>query len=320
MRRVAAALLVLSLVACIVGAAEAPTVAWPVDDESYLTLGRSLLAQARHVEAELPLRLALMRRPGDAVLLHDLGRALLGQGRALESEKAALASLDANRRQKDAWLLLARARMAGGRRGAAIDALEAAGLLGLDLGAEAAWTLGDLYLAEKMTRRAGEVYVRALEKWQAPGESVRNVCATFLAAGDTARARFFAEELLKRDPEDGEALRVLGELALAADELETAGGYLMRALKADPRAGAVVVALGNVAARQGRESEALAFYRSARPLPGWKEAALRAEAKLLIDALRWDEALAVVRVLRDEFPRATWDVLARDIERRLADK
>ncbi len=317
MRRVAAALLALSIAT---GAAEIPPVAGQVDDESHLTLGRSLLVQARHVEAELPLRLALMRRPGDAALLHDLGRALLGQGRAVECEQAALASLSANRLQKDAWLLLARARMAAGRRGAAIDALEAPALLGLDMGAEAAWTLGDLYLAEKMTRRAGEVYVRALEKWQAPKESVRNVCTAFLAAGDAARARFFAEDLLKRDAEDGEALRVLGELALAAEELETAGGYLMRALKVDPRAGGVVLALGNVAARQGRESEALAFYRSARALPGWKEAALRAEAKLLIDALRWDEALAVVRALRDEFPRATWDVLARDIERRLAEK
>jgi tetratricopeptide (TPR) repeat protein len=217
-------------------------------------------------------------------------------------------------------VLLAHARVAGGRHGAAIDALEAPGLLGLDCGAEVAWLLGDLYLAEKMTARAGEVYARALEKWSPPRESLRNVCGVFFAAGVAERARFFAQELLKRDAEDCEALRVLGELALAADELETARSYLTRALAADPRAGGVVVALGAVTARQGRESEAIGFYRAARALPGWKEAALRAEATLLIDAMRWAEAFVVVRALQREFPSATWDALARDIERRLAEK
>jgi tetratricopeptide (TPR) repeat protein len=320
--RSAGAALILAVVcgadACGAGFAEAGACGF--DDDSYRVLGRALLAQGRWLEAELPLRCALMARPGDAAILLELGRVLLGQGRHAECEQAAFEAVACDARVPEAWLLLSRARAAGARRGEAIDALEAAALLEVDCGPEAAWLLGDLYFAEQLPRRAGDAYARALERGTPPAGSLRRVCAAFLAAGDGARARTFAEALLAREPEDGEALRVLGELALAADEFESAGELLARALKSDPRAGGVLLARGALAARQGRSSEALAYYRTARALPEWKEAALRAEAGLLIEEARWDEALQSVRLLQSEFARGAWEVLARDIERGAAGK
>ena len=55
-------------------------------------------------------------------------------------------------------------------------------------------------------------------------------------------------------------------------------------------------------------------------LPGVKEAAMRAEATLLVEAMRWAEALITLRVLQQEFPSATWDMLVRDVERRSVEK
>ena len=100
-------------------------------------------------------------------------------------------------------------------------------------------------------------------------------------------------------------------------DFEIARGFFKRAIKADPLCGRSLLALGDIASQLNKYSEALGYFRSARTLRKFEEAALRAEVSLLLQTSRLDEALETLEVLNRKYPKKAWRDLIGQITIRL---
>jgi len=289
------------------------------DVGSCTVLGQCLLLLEKYVAAETALRYALMVKGDDPDLLFALARSCLGQKRYREGETAVLAALKRRSAWPEAWILLARARVEDGREEEAIDAIEAARFLGLELEPRVVWTLGDLYFASGLKRQAAVVYREVVRKGEAEPRRLGNAALSFLASGDFEEAVFLASQLLKRDSGNAAAWEVIGEAALGKNEFDRAKEAFRHAVEADPLSGRALLRLGELAARGKKYAEAMSYFRSTQTIERFEEAAFRAQAALLLRTGRLEEALGILEKLNRKYPSERWSALISEIERRLSE-
>ncbi len=141
------------------------------------------------------------------------------------------------------YVLLARELVADGRKEEALDALEAAMLLG-DRSSSVLRLLGDLYLQKEMYREAADCFSRLFSGTSDVDDCFRAGYAYFMS-GDYASARRFFCEVVKRDPSNAKAYFFLGRLAVMEEKSKEAVRNLRMAVEKDPHFVSAYVALAD---------------------------------------------------------------------------
>jgi len=186
----------------------------------------------------------------------------------------------------ECWLLAGRTLARGGEIARAAPLLERfLALAPLDAEAPSAWhVLVGAAIERGDEARAAELRARALEsaRWTAfyrtrrlqvrerPDEPLPllGIAELFLAAGEHARAREIARELVARFPSFCRGFEALGRAERGLAELESARASLERGVACDPAAARTILELARVLDALGQDEAAAARYARYRELGG----------------------------------------------------
>ena len=173
-------------------------------------------------------------RPGDALILHDLGLACLESGQAAEAVRWLSAAIGADPFYADAHLRLGIACEAEGDLDTALSAYRAAWTLQPGL-ADARYragnlleTLGRMPEAADAFRAAAESAPHTTQGWIADARAL-------LAASQDAAADSALRAALAAEPDNAAALELLGNVLADDGRFEEARAMLIRAVERDPR-------------------------------------------------------------------------------------
>ena len=202
--------------------------------EELLARATGALRAGRPGDAVPALRELADLRPGNAVILHDLGLACLDSGQIAESVRALRAAITADPGFADAHLRLGIALEAAGDVKAAHDAYRMAWTVRPGL-ADARYRAGNLLETLGRTGEAADAFRAAAAAAQ--GTTLGRIAAAraLLAVGEDAAAERNLRAALAAEPDNAAALELLGNILADAGRFEAARSTLIRAVERDGR-------------------------------------------------------------------------------------
>lgn len=291
-----------------------------MDARSMTALGLCYQQLGKPAAAETALRWALLHQPDAADTHLALAASLLAQKRFTEAGALAAAAIRLGAKDISAWSVLANAHMGQGENGKAIEALEAARTLApKTIDVAVLWTLGDLYLHERMTDEAVAVLRLARQRDPKRQDRLYPMVEALLALGDGRSAAPLTDDLRRAEPRSARAYYYSAVAADLNGQAKDALARAQQAAKLDSGFGRAYLLLGRLHGKAGKQALAVNALRTARAFRDLEPEALRLELELWTNARDWPAALAVLEVLQQRAPAAELESLAEAL-RELAGK
>jgi len=200
-----------------------------------------------------------------------------------------------------AQMALSRTAVLADEMGQALEAVDTALRLKPDL--HAAMILKAQILAGmNRVQEATQLLQQAAERYPDNLE-IRFAYARFLLdMKDIEGAREQFGHVVRLDPDNADALYSLGLLELETEQYKAGEKHLRKLLKLGERVQSAYYYLGFAAVKQGRDAEALDWYRKVEPGDFWSQSQLHV-AEIMIRQGRIDEMQDYLRVLRQKHPQ-----------------
>jgi tetratricopeptide (TPR) repeat protein len=279
-------------------------------------LGDAYLAKQDYLAAESAFRQALLLEPDNASWRVLLARSVVKQEKYEEAAALLGVLLERDPDQSQFWLMQANAYLGMKQPLRAAENLEMVALLGKATPDTFA-LLGDIYLNEGQIDLAASAYLRGIDQDPAqpavrPLRSAEQLAARGAMSQAGAVAQRIREKLSPPPPEEEQRLSKLQARIAAAEGDSTAAVRLLEDIVArDPLDGEALLLIGQHYSENGDPERAVMYLERAAGIEGFEAQAKLSQAKLLVGAEKYEEALPLLHRVQEINPR---EQVARYIE------
>jgi len=279
-------------------------------------LANAYLSKEDYLAAETAFRQALLLEPGNANWRIGLARSVVKQEKYEEAAALLGVLIERDPEQSQFWLMQANAFLGMKQPLRAAENLEMVALLGKAT-PETFALLGDIHLNEGQIDLAASAYLRGIDLDPAqpvarPLRSAEQLAARSAASQAGAVAERIRANLGSPSPEEDLRLSKLQARIAAAEGDSGAAVRLLEEVAArDPLDGEALLLIGQHYAESGDRERAVLYLERAAVLEGFEAQAKLSQAKLLVGAEKYDEALPLLHRVQEINPR---EQVARYIE------
>jgi tetratricopeptide (TPR) repeat protein len=271
------------------------------DGRLYGYLGFIYLSEQDYVAAESAYREAILQQPDENNWKVGLAQCLIGLEKYQDADALFQKLIEQDPSKSDYWLLQVNAYLGMGKPVRAIANLEMLRRMG-KLTPASLKLLGDIYMNEKMTQQALEVYSELIER----DEKAQYLDAAIrlgrilieLQSYDQALAILdkIESSYSAVDADDKRSiLNLKAQVARATGDDELARTTLVAVLEQDPLNGDALLELADIYQSQDKIEEAIDMYERAERVKGFESQALIKHAQLLVREKEFSKAVPLLK-------------------------